>query len=106
MSSAMRIAHYLTATHDIDNGSRFFSGSFRVDPWSTAQLLLRMRDELVAAGWDGLPVADTGRSAVLSSIDERLPPMRGTSDRLRIILDLLKRPKINPISLDKTGDTP
>src|SRR4051812_48994375 len=32
-------------------GSRFWSGSFSVDPWTSARHLLAWRDSLVEAGW-------------------------------------------------------
>ena len=32
---------------------RFYAASFAKDPFSVAETLLRWRDELVLAGWDG-----------------------------------------------------
>lgn len=50
---AVRIARYLQALQSNDNGSRFYSKSLSVDPWSTASCLLVMRDQLLSAGWNG-----------------------------------------------------
>jgi len=48
---ALRIAQYVSFLRSIDDGQRFFSPSFLSDAWGTATALLRLRDELVAAGW-------------------------------------------------------
>lgn len=49
----VRVNQYIARLQTIDAGSAWFSASFDVDPWSTAQDLLYARDDLVANGWDG-----------------------------------------------------
>ncbi|NKX53026.1 RecB family exonuclease [Arthrobacter mobilis] len=52
-SYVTRVQQYLARLQAADTPDSWFHGSFEVDPWSTAQELLRARDELVANGWDG-----------------------------------------------------
>ena len=55
----VRINQYLERIRSIDSDSAWFNKSFEVDPWSTAEDLLRCRDDLVANGWNGaLPKGD------------------------------------------------
>lgn len=49
----VRVNQYVARLRALDNSSAWFSTSFAVDPWSTAQDLLYARDDLVANGWDG-----------------------------------------------------
>ncbi len=72
----------------------FFSESFKRDSYAVAETLLKWRDDLIEAGWDGLASADdTARiqdtAAVEARTRNRLSP--GTSDRLRFILLELNR---------------
>lgn len=48
-----RVNQYTARLRALDSSSAWFSTSFAVDPWSTAQDLLYARDDLVANGWDG-----------------------------------------------------
>lgn len=57
---AVRIAQYHARLASIDDGSRFFSVSFRRDGWATARTLLSWRDSLFLAGWDGGAISDGG----------------------------------------------
>ncbi|HWE31333.1 MAG TPA: hypothetical protein VHB97_25180, partial [Polyangia bacterium] len=64
---------------------RFYARSHAVDAWGTALELLRWRDELVLAGWDGAPIESGGeRLAALAELEAMaqpsLPPSEG--DRL------------------------
>lgn len=49
---ALRIAHYMVALRSADDNDQFYSRSFKTDSWGTAKALLRLRDELVANGWN------------------------------------------------------
>jgi len=57
---AVRIANYLAALKEIDDGKQLFSSSFRIDPWSTASYLLVLRDQLVSSGWTPDKYSDLG----------------------------------------------
>jgi len=67
-------------------GDAFFSRSWDVDPWGVARELLRWRDELVLAGWDGSAVVDGGPRlealAVVEAQGEVVLPA-GFADRVR-----------------------
>src|SRR4029079_19572103 len=52
-SRSVRIARWSTRLKDLAARGRFYSRSYEVDAWGTASELLRMRDTLVEAGWDG-----------------------------------------------------
>ncbi|CAN5129868.1 PD-(D/E)XK nuclease family protein [soil metagenome] len=96
-STALRIAQYLTALEGSDSGKEFFSASFAVDPWSTSKLLLAMRDQLIAAGWDGLPIADVVQTKTLANVENSVLAT-STSDRLRRVIDALKTTKHSPFT--------
>lgn len=66
----------------------FYLESFKKDPYSVAETLLRWRDELVEAGWDGqADAACTQRISDMAAVDTaaagRLSP--GLADRLRTV---------------------
>ncbi|AHW64705.1 Hypothetical protein CGLY_11300 [Corynebacterium glyciniphilum AJ 3170] len=47
-----------------------FARSFRADPWSLSRTVLAWRDELVAAGWDGVKARDASpRIALIAEVD-------------------------------------
>ena len=76
---------------------RFYSDSYVVDPLGTATALLAMRDELVAAGWNGESIAAGGeRLETFCELEAGadLPP--GTVDRLRRVEDELRRARLRP----------
>ena len=62
----------------------YYAAAYGVDPTGTAKQLLRLRDELLDAGWDGAALTGTERLTTLSQLealqDLALPP--GRSDRL------------------------
>lgn len=69
VSAVSRIAHYRELLERMAVGqSRFYASSFERDPFSVAETLLRWRDELVLAGWDGsaprCPVAPAGSDSL------------------------------------------
>ena len=94
-SAAVRVAQY---HHLLKNSAskkpRFYSESFRKDAFSTAETLLRWRNELILAGWNGS--ADPSHSQRLRDLAEvermveaTLSP--GFGDRVRLVLAALDR---------------
>lgn len=94
-STALRVAQYLTALESIDTGELFFSASFSVDPWSTAKLILSMRDELIAGGWNGQPLSDINKSLALTQLEDSVLAC-SVPDRLRQVIDCLQTANVNP----------
>jgi PD-(D/E)XK nuclease superfamily len=94
-STAVRVAQYRSLLENAASAkSRFYSASFAKDAFSTAEELLRWRDELILAGWDGS--ADPAYSPRLrdladveKQIDDTLSP--GFGDRVRSVLTELDR---------------
>lgn len=69
-------------------GPEFYSASFAQDDYAVAETLLRWRDELVLAGWDGLAAPGfSPRLATLAAVEATLDPTlrAGEGDRLRTI---------------------
>ena len=64
---AAHIARYLAALSACDNGNQFYSQSFQLDPWSTANYLLLLRDELISNGWNDrlFKIADRASTGLL-----------------------------------------
>ena len=89
-SSALRVFQFRKILEElVTERPMFFSESFKRDSYAVAETLLKWRDDLIEAGWDGLASADdTARiqnmAAVETRTGNRLSP--GTSDRLRSIL--------------------
>jgi hypothetical protein len=84
-AQAVRVQHWsrrmaeLEATHP----GQFYARSHRMDAIGTAETLLKWRDELVIAGWNGAPIPGGGpRIETVRELNELhdLPP--GTPDRL------------------------
>ena len=95
---ARRIAQYLARLRAIDDGARFYSGSFAADAWATARLLLSWRDDLAAAGWTaGSRSWTSDRLATLARVETlHEPPLApGLPDRARSILSRVS--EANPI---------
>ena len=104
---ARRIARYMARLGAIDDGDRFFSGSFDADAWATARLLLSWRDELTSAGWSpGTRSWPSERLAVLAQVDdvEALALAPWLPDRARSILDHVRG--ANPIDRLTLVDDP
>lgn len=69
---------------------RFWSESFRVDPWSAARELLAWRDELIEAGWRPNVGLARSRLADLAAAEQVGPDLpSGRADRLRAAIDAL-----------------
>jgi ATP-dependent helicase/nuclease subunit B len=91
--SVRRIACMRAKLKAADTGNRCWSRSFEADPWSTARLLLKWRDELVETSWS--PVDDQSLSKRLRDVcaaeaaGPSLPP--GFADRCCIVLNALSQ---------------
>src|SRR5882724_10756913 len=59
-SDAVRVARWATRLAELAPRDRFYSKSFDTDALGTARALLRLRDSLVEAGWDGQAIPDGG----------------------------------------------
>ena len=68
-SQAVRIGQYVQCLASHTAGNRFYSKSFEADPWETARTLLEWRDELILAGWQGQPLLEGSRIAVLAEVE-------------------------------------
>ena len=94
-SVASRIVQYRELLQNAASiRERFYTASFAKDPLAVAETLLRWRDELVLAGWDGLP--DSGSSQRirdLAEVEGLAGPdlLPGFGDRVRKALAELDR---------------
>jgi hypothetical protein len=94
-SAAVRVAQYRNLLgNSASTKPRFYRESFGKDGFSTAETLLRWRDELILAGWNGS--ADPSHSSRLRDLAEvermaeaTLSP--GFGDRVRLVLTELDR---------------
>jgi hypothetical protein len=80
---------------EVTRPGRFYARSYALDPIGTATTLLRWRDELVTAGWNGDPIPNGGdRLETLRelTVDLDLPP--GIADRVRRVEDDLRATRI------------
>jgi ATP-dependent helicase/nuclease subunit B len=90
--------------------SRFYTAWFAKDPLAVAETLLRWRDELVLAGWDGsADPADTSRIRDLAEVERLAGPdlLPGFGDRVRKALTELDRrdPKFGTIEVLENRDS-
>ena len=89
-SASVRVPRYAARIRASLEPTSFHATSFGADDIGTAATLLAWRDELVIAGWRGLPTHDGGpRLAALSAIEhaETLDPLPlGLGDRLARVL--------------------
>src|SRR6202790_2343499 len=88
---------------------RFYTKSFAKDPLAVAETLLRWRDELVLAGWDGCPDAGSSqRIRDLAEVEDLAGPdlLPGFGDRVRNVLTELDRrdPKLASIEVVDSPD--
>lgn len=100
VSSARRAAAYLLALRAADNQQRFYHRSLQADEVGTATQLLRRRDELMLAGWDGQGQANwRDRLADLAAVETvaagQLP--LGEGERLAAVAQRLRIRRV-PIS--------
>jgi len=99
-SIAKRVAVYSGLLRAHDNGTRFYSESFKADSIGTAARLLAWRDEWRLGGWDGNAQPDhPPRLQELAAIEMAafgtLPP--GEADRLQVVLQDLQASGPTPI---------
>ena len=90
-------------------GPQFYSASFVQDDYAVAETLLRWRDELVLAGWDGQPALGfSPRLATLAMLEATLDPTLrvGEGDRLRTIAAALadRSPQFDRVTLTEPLD--
>ena len=82
---ALRAAAWQARIAAVTGEGRYYSRSFDVDPLGTAEALLRLRDALVEAGWDGEAVESGGKRLdalyELEHLDHAPLPL-GAVDRL------------------------
>jgi len=91
VSQSVRIARYLKALSACDDGNQFYSASFALDAWSTASCLLVMRDQLIAAGWDGMAIVnETAKLRCMALVEEKAYPLRSGAENLREVLNVLR----------------
>src|ERR1700736_5292342 len=87
---------------------RFYTASFAKDPLAVAETLLRWRDELVLAGWDGSP-DPSQRIRDLAEVEGLAGPnlSPGFGDRLRKVLTELDRrdPKFATVEVLENRDS-
>lgn len=90
---ADRVIAYIEAMRAAQQSSPlFYSESFERDDFGTAELMLKWRDALVKAGWDGKPAGESEKIRVLSLIESCFN-CPGSADRWRNILkEAAKRP--------------
>jgi hypothetical protein len=104
-SAASRIAQYRESLEKATSVKpRFYTASFAKDPFAVAETLLRWRDELVLAGWDGsADPAASARVRDLAEVEELAGPdlLPGLGDRLRKVLTELDRrdPKVAAVEV-------
>lgn len=100
-AQAVRVARWSKHVAKFSATGRFYSRSHEADGWGTAAELLRWRDALVEAGWDGAAIAGGGdRMDQLHEIEEAaqssntpLPPSMG--DRVRVVeAELRRQPRL------------
>lgn len=82
---ALRVARWQARLAAVAPRGRYYSRSFEVDPLGTATALLRLRDTLIAGGWQGQSIANGGRRLdALSELEQLGHPAlpAGSADRL------------------------
>ena len=110
-SAAGRIVQYREFLQNAASiKERFYTASFAKDPLAVAETLLRWRDELVLAGWDGSPdPAASERIRDLAEVEGLAGPdlLPGFGDRIRKALAELDRrdPKFAAIEVLENRDS-
>ena len=87
-SEAVRVAKWVARMVELAPRDRFYSKSFETDALGTARALLRLRDALVEAGWDGQAIPDCGpRLEALVELESLSIPALpfGYADRLALV---------------------
>jgi len=82
----LRIPRWMERIASLRDARAFYARSFANDPLGTAEELLRWRDGLVEAGWEGTPVPRGGeRLSAMAALEghESAGMHAGTADRLQ-----------------------
>jgi len=104
-SAAQRVTQYRTLLKNLDEeGEVFYHASFEKDSYAVADTLLRWRDDLVEAGWNGQAAAnDSKRLRDLAAIEVRAGTLLspGLADRLKSIVRELacRSPQIETLTV-------
>lgn len=94
-----RVARYALALADHDDGDRTYSAAREADPQGVARYMLRLRDDLRRAGWDGRTLLGSERLAELATIERRAPDLPpGAADAVHRALAALPA-KVPPLSV-------
>ena len=113
-SSIIRILQYESVLRTVDNGKKFFSESFCIDPRGVAMQILSLRDEVLMNARPDLSLTSLAgsseRLSVLAKIEAAATDVSpGYPDRLRLVLSELKRRKITVpitnVSLTEPAET-
>lgn len=97
---AVRIAQYMRAMEECNDGKQWYSKSFQIDAWSTASCLLVMRDQLIAAGWDGKELGDRNlKLRSLARVEQVAFPLGSPAETLRSILFALRAEQGNRLPI-------
>lgn len=99
-SIARRVAVYSGLLRENDNGTRFYSESFRADSIGTAARLLVWRDEWRLGGWNGTaqpehPLRLQELAAIEQAAAGTLPA--GEAERLQLVVRVLQTSDPDPI---------
>ena len=89
-----RVAAYSQRIERHVGAGAFYSRSWEVDSWGAARELLRWRDELVMAGWDGYAPEDGGprlEALAVLEADSLVALLPGFADRLRHVETQINR---------------
>ncbi|MEO8899955.1 MAG: PD-(D/E)XK nuclease family protein [Polyangiaceae bacterium] len=94
---ALRVARWAARMATLAPLGRFYSRSFELDALGTASALLRLRDALVDAEWNGQTISSGGRRldaiAELEGVNDPVLPV-GAADRLAAIHEALVRCRV------------
>src|SRR5690606_35918694 len=93
----LRTEQWLERMRHADDGNQFYSRSFAADAQRTAAEVLRWRDGLVEAGWNGGALAGSPRLAALARLEAENRPLEpGAGDRVRRVGAALRDCKRSP----------
>ncbi|MDZ4834585.1 MAG: PD-(D/E)XK nuclease family protein [Candidatus Melainabacteria bacterium] len=104
-AQSVRIAEFMSRLREHDDGSQFYSQSFKTDSWGTAKALLFLRDELIGNGWN--PNRDSAASP--ASVSPAAPSLETASLESQPIeiLQLETPPRLKTLAeLSQLHETP
>jgi hypothetical protein len=96
---ALRVARWSARLAAVTEAPAFWTTAFAVDPWGVASDLLRWRDELVEAGWDGrrFPNAGARLDALAAAAEICTPELPAGQADLLARVELAMRARIRPL---------